>query len=293
MDAAAPNRRNMAEDFYVSILVGFAGCWTVSEVPRNANLPIGVLSKDRGAPIDSIAAVVRPPVAEPQKNSPVAGALHTVVFLLILFSSAGLMYFSAGRMRAVEQPSRVLFYITTMVWEWFLVGYILVGVHLHHTPLLEVMGARWKSAKDVFRDIGIAVAFWCVALVVLGVVAHLVNMQGMKQNVRFLAPDGPTEIALWIVVSVTAGICEETIFRGYLQKQFIAWTGSVPAGVLLSAMAFGAGHIYQGVKATVVISVYGLMFGTLAQKRASMRPGMITHALHDTFSGLAIKFLPK
>jgi membrane protease YdiL (CAAX protease family) len=226
-------------------------------------------------------------------SAPVASALHTVVFLLVLFGSAGLMYFSAGHLRAAEQPSRVLFYVTTIAWEWFLMGYVLVGVRLHKTPLLEVMGARWKSAKDVFRDIGIALAFWFVALLVLALVAHLLHFQGMKQNVRFLAPEGRMEIVLWIAVSVTAGICEETIFRGYLQKQFIAWTGSVPAGVLLSAAAFGVGHIYQGAKATVVIGVYGLMFGMLAHKRASMRPGMITHALHDTFSGLAIKFLPK
>jgi membrane protease YdiL (CAAX protease family) len=203
------------------------------------------------------------------------------------------MYVSAGRMRAAEQPGRVLFYLTTVVWEWLLVGYVLVGVRLHHTPLLEVTGARWTRARDVFRDIGIALAFWIAALLVLALVAHLLHFQGMKQNVRFLAPDGSTEIALWIAVSVTAGICEETIFRGYLQKQFIAWTGNVPAGIFLSAAAFGVGHIYQGAKAAVVIGVYGLLFGVLAWRRGSMRPGMITHALHDTVSGLAVKLLPK
>jgi membrane protease YdiL (CAAX protease family) len=223
----------------------------------------------------------------------VAGTLHTVVFLAILFGSASLMYVSAGRMRAAEQPNRVLFYITTIAWEWLLMGYVLVGVRLHPTPLWEVMGARWTKARDVFRDSAIALAFWIGALIVLALVARLLHFQGMKQNVRFLAPDGAMEIALWIAVSVTAGICEETIFRGYLQKQFIAWTGSVPAGILLSAAAFGVGHIYQGAKASVVIGVYGLMFGVLAWRRGSMRPGMITHALHDTASGLAVRLLPK
>ena len=203
------------------------------------------------------------------------------------------MYVSAGRMRAAEQPSRVLFYLITIAWEWLLVGYVLVGVRLRHTPLLEVTGPRWSRARDVFRDIGIALAFWIAALLVLALVAHLLHFQGMKQNVRFLAPDGSTEIALWIAVSVTAGICEETIFRGYLQKQFIAWTGSVPSGIFLSAAAFGVGHIYQGAKAAVVIGVYGLLFGVLAWRRGSTRPGMITHALHDTVSGLAVKLLPK
>jgi len=32
-----------------------------------------------------------------------------------------------------------------------------------------------------------------------------------------ILPHGGTEITLWIALSVTAGICEETVFRGYLQ----------------------------------------------------------------------------
>jgi membrane protease YdiL (CAAX protease family) len=203
------------------------------------------------------------------------------------------MYVSASRMRTVEQPRRVVFYITTITWEWLLMGYVLFGVRRHGTSLWEVMGARWKNAKNVFRDMGIALLFWVLALIVLGVVAHLLHYERMGQNVRFLAPEGSTEIVLWIAVSLTAGVCEETIFRGYLQKQLIAWTGNAPAGVLLSAAAFGVGHIYQGAKATVVIGVYGLLFGILAQLRRSVRPGMMAHALHDTVSGLALRLLPK
>jgi membrane protease YdiL (CAAX protease family) len=212
---------------------------------------------------------------------------------LILFGSAALMYVSASRMRTVEQPRRVVFYITTITWEWLLMGYVLFGVRRHGTSLWEVMGARWKNAKNVFRDMGIALLFWVLALIVLGAVAHLLHYERMGQNVRFLAPEGSTEIVLWIAVSLTAGVCEETIFRGYLQKQLIAWTGNAPAGVLLSAAAFGVGHIYQGAKATVVIGVYGLLFGILAQLRRSVRPGMMAHALHDTVSGLALRLLPK
>jgi hypothetical protein len=35
------------------------------------------------------------------------------------------------------------------------------------------------------------------------------------------------------------------------------------------------------------------LFGILAQWRKSLRPGMMTHALHDTVSGIAVRFLPK
>ena len=74
--------------------------------------------------------------------------------------------------------------------------------------------------------------------------------------------------------------------RRYLQRQFCAWIGSIPAGVLLSAAVFGAGHIYQGGKPAIVIAVYGVLFGILAEMRKSLRPGMMAHAWHDTIIGL-------
>jgi membrane protease YdiL (CAAX protease family) len=228
-----------------------------------------------------------------REGVPVAGALHTMVLLLILTTSSSLMYFSADRMREVEHPNRLAFYATTMAWEWLLTTYVLFGVRLHGTSLVEVTGARWKSAKDVFRDIGIALVFWVVALLVLALTGFLLHFRGSRQSVSFLAPEGAAQIAAWVLVCVTAGFCEETIFRGYLQKQFIAWTNNAALGVFLSAAVFGVCHIYQGAKAAVVITVFGLLFGTLAQWRKSMRPGMITHAMHDTLSGLAVRFLPR
>ena len=224
-------------------------------------------------------------------NGPVAGVLHTLVLLVILLGGAGLMFFSAGQLRAAEHPDRTGLYLTTIVWEWMLTAYVLWGVRRHGTSLDEVTGAKWKSFLDFARDFGIAIAFWFVALMALGVTAVALHFRGSKESVGFLAPRGFAEIALWVVVCATAGFCEETIFRGYLQKQFIAWSGSGAAGLVASAVVFGACHVYQGVKPAIVITVYGLMFGILAQWRKSLRPGMITHALHDTVSGIAVRFL--
>ena len=221
------------------------------------------------------------------------GPLHTVILVMLLIGGAGLMYFSARHVQGTQQPNRVSFYLTTMAWEWFLTGYVLLGVRRHGKSLVEVTGARWNSGKEVVRDIGIALAFWVVALMALRLTASLLRFQGSQHTLRALAPESPAQTITWILLCITAGFCEETIFRGYLQKQFIAWTGNVPVGVFLSAAIFGACHIYQGAKAVVLIAVYGTLFGVLAQRRKSLRPGMITHALHNTASGLAMKLLPK
>ena len=224
-------------------------------------------------------------------NRPVAGVLHTVILLVILLGGATLMYFSAGQLRADQHANRIELYLTTAAWEWMLTAYVLWGVRKRGVALSEVTGAKWKSFLDFARDFGIAVLFWFAALMVLGVTAVALHFRGTKESVGFLAPRGFAQIALWIVVCVTAGFCEETIFRGYLQKQFIAWGGNAAGGVVASAVVFGACHIYQGLKPAVVITVYGLMFGILAQWRKSLRPGMMTHALHDTVSGIVVGFL--
>ena len=152
-------------------------------------------------------------------------------------------------------------------------------------------GAQWKSVLDFARDFGISILFWLAALIVMGATAVALHFRGSKESVGFIAPHGALQLVLWVLVCVTAGFCEETIFRGYLQKQFIAWSGSAVVGVVASAVVFGACHIYQGVKPAIVITVYGLMFGILAQWRKSLRPGMMTHAIHDTVSGIAVRFL--
>jgi len=222
----------------------------------------------------------------------VAGAAHTFILLLLMAAVAFVGYYSVHRLGAVHHPNRLLFYVTTMAWEWLVFAYIYWGLRRRGKSIRNIAGDRWKSASDFLRDFGIAFGFWIAAIIVLSILASLLRAKGMSEAARLLAPQGLFESILWVALAITAGICEEIIFRGYLQRQFVAWTRSGPAGVLLSAALFGAGHVYQGAKATLVIGVYGLMFGILAEVRQNLRPGMMTHAWHDAITGLVIRFLP-
>ena len=222
---------------------------------------------------------------------PVAGVVHTLVLLLILTAIAIAGYFSTHRQSADHNPHRWVFYVTTMAWEWLVFGYIYWGLRRRGRSFRNIAGDRWRGATNFFLDIAIAFGFWIAALFILSLVAHVVHATGMAEAARILAPQNYLESILWVALSVSAGICEETIFRGYLQRQLVAWTRSAPAGVILSALLFGAGHIYQGTKATVVIAVYGLLFGILAEARQNLRPGMMVHAWHDAVTGLVVRFV--
>jgi membrane protease YdiL (CAAX protease family) len=191
----------------------------------------------------------------------------------------------ADQLSAVANPSRVRFYAATIIYEWLLFLLVLAGVRRSGAPVRIVLGDRWHSVRQVLRDIGIAAGFWIVAWVLLWGFGALLHPAALGRNVSMM-PHRGIELTFWIALSVTAGICEETIFRGYLQRQFMGLTKSAPAGILLSAAAFGAAHAYQGVRMVILIALYGAMFGILAYWRGSVRPGMIAHAWQDSLNGV-------
>ncbi len=134
--------------------------------------------------------------------------------------------------------------------------------------------------------------FWVVWELTAQTVHRLLGPNTAK-SVNVLLPQSLAEIAVWTAVSVTAGFCEEAVFRGYLQKQFQALTGSSAVGVVVQAFLFGAAHGYQGVKNVMVITVLGGLYGLLALWRRSLRPGMIAHAWSDLYGGLRLQLLSR
>ncbi|MGA2510680.1 MAG: type II CAAX endopeptidase family protein [Candidatus Acidiferrales bacterium] len=229
---------------------------------------------------------VSPPPA-PARAKPVAPIWHTVAFLIILLGFAALQTLPVVQARAAVVPSRIPTYILTICFELLMVGYIwLFGLRRRKVSIREIIGGKWLRFSDFLMDVGIALLFWCVVWVVLLGFTRLLKFNG-ESAAKLILPQTITELAIFVLLALTAGFCEELIFRGYLQRQFLALTGNTAASVALQAVVFGAAHLYQGAKGVLVISVYGAMFGVLAVMRKSLRPGMIQHAGNDMLSGIA------
>ena len=220
------------------------------------------------------------------RYSLIASPVHTMLVLAVLGGWAFWHKSFADQLSVAANPNRVRFYIVTLVYEWLLFVLVVAGVRYRGTSVLIVLGDHWQSVRQVLRDIGIAVGFWIVAAMLLWVFGWLLRIATLRNNTQFMLPHGGIELTAWIALSVTAGICEETIFRGYLQRQFMSLTKSAPAGILLSATVFGLAHAYQGFRMVILISLYGAMFGILAYWRGNVRPGMIAHAWQDSLNGV-------
>jgi hypothetical protein len=108
-----------------------------------------------------------------------------------------------------------------------------------------------------------------------------------------MIPRSNLEAGMFVGLSVAAGLFEEIIFRGYLQRQFIALLRNAYLGILASALVFGLAHAYQGGRMMIAIAAYGAMFGLLAHFRKSLRPGMMAHAAQDAYSGIVLFFLTR
>jgi len=88
-----------------------------------------------------------------------------------------------------------------------------------------------------------------------------------------------------IVVALTAGVCEEFLFRGFVTWYFREfWPGSrigLVLAVIISAILFGFAHIYFGVRQVCLSAVVGAFFAAVVLAAGSLLPAMIMHAAMD------------
>jgi membrane protease YdiL (CAAX protease family) len=236
-------------------------------------------------------ATIAAPIIESRSTRPIAPRWHTALLIALFLAIALSGAFFQRRARSTpamlqQHPSVIPLYLSLIAMEWGLFYYVWKGgLRRTATKLSELIGGRWASVKDVLVDAGLAVALWTVWALVERAWDHWLG-PAHAASIQTLLPQRAVEILLWIGVSVSAGISEELVFRGYFQRQFHAYTGSRWAALCLQAALFGISHGYQGIEACVKIAVFGALYGWLALWRRSLRPGMIAHAGSDILSGI-------
>ncbi len=243
-----------------------------------------------------------PPQPATDRTQQKAGLLapwwHTALMVLLILglSLAGVRHLN----RLGNQPLDLTAnYILTIAYEWILAALAVWGIHMRGVPLRQLLGERRPGGRAWLTDLGVALGYWLAAICVLAILGNVlmrvsgshIDPQKIGDVTQKLAPVTGAEMLLFLVLSLSAGICEELVFRGYFQQQFARIGRSVWTGVVLSALVFGCAHGYEGVAGVMLIAAYGAMFGALALFRRGLRTGMIAHAWHDSISGLALVLL--
>lgn len=217
------------------------------------------------------------------------------VFILLLFVLQPILsafeYRSIIALTKAGQPvDRVRFYRQTMLMEW---------------TFLVLLIAAWYDFRRPLSELGFVTSgglwFWIGTAACIAFVGYLVYAwQSVKKasaaekaehaesfgNLVNFIPHTRRELRNFYAVSVTAGIVEEIVYRGfvfwYLGQYMPLW-----AVIAVSSIAFGLGHSYQGPGGALKAGLVGVAFGILYIATGTIWVPIIAHALLDALQGAA------
>lgn len=213
---------------------------------------------------------------------PIAPAWHTLALLAVLaaFSSLGVYLRMAS---ADARLHHLPLYATVIAGEWTTFAFCLWRAD---PTFVASVGRVIREPRAIFFDVLAAAILATVLLVITPLIVRILG-PGTLGSTRGLLPTNGVERAVWMLMATSAGVCEETVFRGYLQQQFRAWTGFTSVAILLQAILFGAAHAYQGWKNVIVIGIWALVFGVAVWLRRGLRGNMIAHAAIDALAAFS------
>jgi membrane protease YdiL (CAAX protease family) len=153
---------------------------------------------------------------------------------------------------------------------------------------LDLLGLGLEIGIGAGIGSGLALAAVIVLVVQLKVLTgaddKLEKIRPQLDSMRPMLPHDDREAGWFRALSVTAGICEELLYRGFLIAYLGALVGLWPA-VVLSSVVFGVGHSYQGVKGVVKTGIVGALLAGLYLLTGSLWASMLVHAALDLTSG--------
>jgi membrane protease YdiL (CAAX protease family) len=103
---------------------------------------------------------------------------------------------------------------------------------------------------------------------------------------RSVLPVARSERRWWLLLSLTAGVTEEIVTRGFLLPDLWRLLGGTPGWPLVAALAgssllFAAAHLYQGPAGVVRSGAGGLFMGLLAVLSGGIVVPIVVHVLAD------------
>lgn len=180
----------------------------------------------------------------------------------------------------VESLPRIPIYTSSIIslWVMALVTALVSRAAGYGRAELGLAAPGWLSG-----------AGWAAAAVVAGMaVVFIARKLDIERTALLEAviPRTDQEKTIFAGLSVTAGICEELVFRGFLIFALTAASGSIALAAVLSTAVFGWMHAYQGVKGAIGAGILGGILTVPVIVTGSILPSVVAHAAIDILAGI-------
>ncbi len=212
-----------------------------------------------------------------------------MAFLGLIVPWRGLSRLRALLHSEVTSRDRAVLYASTIAFQWAISAII-----------------AWRCFVGGLdrQDLGLEIAHWPKEVVAVAVVSallvtnqiigvrHLASKSVEKRGLigrlaEKLLPRMRREKKLAVLLVFTVAICEEFIYRGFVEGWFQSLTSSAAAAALISAAFFASAHVYQGRRGLLMTFLVGLMLSGVRIWTGSILPCILIHFAVDLSAGIA------
>jgi membrane protease YdiL (CAAX protease family) len=204
-----------------------------------------------------------------------------------------------------DTRARTRTYQRALVFEWISALLALAAFGFDwsklNPKLLGLADARLMQAFASGSDGARGAAFGVLIGVLAGTVGMIaVRMKARRRGARptadapqpwwrkllpdftALLPSSTQERLLWVLVAISAGVCEEMVFRGWLLWMLHGQMGLSGAALIgVAAALFGLAHIYQRASGVILTAFAGALFCVLYVATGSLLVPIVLHIIVD------------
>ena len=211
-----------------------------------------------------------------------AGDLHPAarVWLVVLVAVVPPVAIAQARaLESVELPPRTALYAQSAFSLWALFAL---------TVLVARLSGLDASGLGLVRLSLPSLLAWTGALTLAGVALMLAaHRLGVRESrtLAELLPRTSRERLGFVGLSITAGVCEEVVFRGFLLTALAHAVDSMTVAALLAAAVFGLVHAYQGFAGSIRAALLGVVLSVPLLVSGTIVPAILAHAAIDVIGG--------
>src|SRR5439155_6019984 len=215
----------------------------------------------------------------------------------LIFLALGVLLPWRGRARMkkllamphVSSMVRLVLYASTIAFQWVVVAVVgwRVWMHGYNAAQLGLL-VHDRTRIGIAAVVGAAVIATLQWLNLRRVGRIPVEARGSLQAIaERILPQSTVELLPYLALAITAGLCEEFLYRGFAMAVLAHLGLQAWAVVLLSSVLFGLAHSYQGRSGIVMTLLIGLLLGTSRIAYGSLVPAIFWHSAVDVVAGTA------
>lgn len=227
-----------------------------------------------------IGALPPPPPAPTPESYPFWGYLDLAAFIVIAFMAliADQLLVGAFLSAVHVKPLFVMLPAQFLLYGFLLWMLSVIFRRYYGRPFWQAL--RWTPpgvSGSFLAACGVVVAF------VVMFASVLLRTPDINSPMKELLSDKASVMLLAVFGTTLAPLCEELLFRGFLQPLLVRSLGAVP-GVLLTAVPFGLLHLQEygySWRHGLLITLAGASFGWMRQRTGSTKAAVIMHAAYN------------